>query len=195
MNKRMVKRLSLFSLFIGCGLLVLSAVLFVSAFIREKQAEADLPRLAEQIEALLPEYQNGIPEDVTDTVMPVIEIDGQDFLGLLEIPDYHVKLPVYADWNTDKCYFRPARFAGSAYDGTLVIGGNYTDQQFGFADQIDVGASIIFTDVRGQRFCDTVIRIQHAEDVKTETLQSEEDTLTLFVKGKGGYLIVRCVHI
>lgn len=192
MNKSIVKRLSLFSLFVGCGLLVLSAVLFGSTLIREKQAEADLTQLAEQIEALLPEYRNGVPEDITDTVMPVLEIDGQDFLGLLEIPDYHVKLPVYANWDADQCYFRPARFTGSAYDGTLVIDGNYTDKQFGFADQIDVGADVIFTDMRGQRFYNTVIRIQHADDVKTENLQSEEDALILFVKKNDGYLIMHC---
>ena len=77
---------------------------------------------------------------------------------------------------------RLSRFAGSAYDGTLVIGGPDHPKQFGFCDQIDPGAAITLTDMTGGQLSYTVVRVDRREQADAGWLQDPEYDLTLFCR-------------
>ena len=121
-----------------------------------------------------------------------VEIDGIDVIGLLELPGRGIKLPVSAEWDSSEQSFRPARFMGSVYDGTLIVGGRSADGNFDFIDQLDAGEELTFTDMTGRVFRYTVHKIRHADNARAETLADSESALTLFVKKNGAFLIVRC---
>ena len=78
------------------------------------------------------------------------------------------------------------------YDGTLIVGGRSEDGNFDFIDQLDAGEELTFTDMTGRVFRYTVRKICHADNARAETLVDSESALTLFVKNKGAFLIVRC---
>ena len=121
-----------------------------------------------------------------------VEIDGIDVIGLLELPGRGIKLPVSAEWEGSEQSFRPARFMGSVYDGTLIMGGRSADGNFDFIDQLDAGEELTFTDMTGRVFRYTVHKIRHADNARAETLADSESALTLFVKKNGAFLIARC---
>lgn len=131
------KGLSILLVTLGVLLLGATAILFVVRQAQDKQRAADIPSLIEKIEAALPERSAGVIENRADSAMAAVEIDGIDVIGLLELPGRGIKLPVSAEWDSSEQSFRPARFMGSVYDGTLIVGGRSEDGNFDFIDQLD----------------------------------------------------------
>lgn len=175
------------------GALIMAAVLALAAIMLVKAGQKrDIQSILNRIEAVMPEQRTpAIIERSSDSRMPAIEIDDNDFIGILELPGRGVKLPVAAAWSKSPWAFRPARYVGSAYDGTLIIGGSSENGNFGFADSVDAGETVIFTDITGKVFTYEIARVNHADNATAETLRSDA-SLTLFVNKNGGYIIIRC---
>ena len=144
---------------------------------------------------LLPDRTPGTPEAYLDSVMPVLEINGIDYVALIEIPSQGIALPVSDRWNSTGLLDSPARFSGSAYDKSLVIGGTDDPKQFGFCDEIKHDAVITITDMTGAQFSYTVSRIDRAKHAEAQWLQNEAYDLTLFCRSTYSmeYIAVRCV--
>ena len=151
-------------------------------------------KIAARLEALLPERTVGVPTE-SAAPMPVLEIDGVDYVALLEIPGYGVKLPVSDEWSTKNLYATPSRFSGSVYDNSLIIGGNDL-KQFSFCDEIENGAEILVTDLTGAQFAYTVVAVDRAKHAEAQWLSEEGTDLTLFCPDtySMGYIAVRCVQ-
>ena len=66
-----------------------------------------------------------------DCEMPSVEIEGCDFIGLIEVPSYGIKLPIYSEFE----YYIPKVYSRNN-NGSLVIEGRYSENQFSFADYI-----------------------------------------------------------
>lgn len=180
------------SILAGAALILTSTVMLTVRF-REKQATAvDVAAVISKIEKILPERNAGIIEQRTNSDMPALEIDGTDFIGLLELPGRNISLPVSNSWGNKDFGYRPARYTGSIYDGTLVIGGRYEAGNFDFADKLDIGEEITFTDMTGGVFRYTVEKITHSDNAKTETLTGGDGELTLFVKKESTFLLIHC---
>lgn len=184
------KALSILCVLLGALLIGAAAVFFTVRQAGKKQNAAELPSIVEALEAALPERRAGVPEQRTDSTMAAVEIGGLDMIGLLELPGRGIRLPVAAQWEGSDGGFRPARYMGSVYDGTLIIGGS--SDSFAFISLLDAGEEITFTDMTGSVFRYTVRKISHADNARTDTLADPDDALTLFAKKDGGFLIVRC---
>ncbi len=83
--------------------------------------------------------------------MPVIEIDGYDYIGVLQIPSLDLTLPVYSHGHP-ALQIAPCRYEGSAYDGGLVIAGHNFDSHFGNLSRLEPGDEIRFIDLSGHTF-------------------------------------------
>ena len=88
----------------------------------------------------------------------------------------------------------PCVFTGNPYEGSLIIGGVDSDGQFDFIPKIDIGDTVIVTDMKGYEFTYMVSTVKHAKNSKASTLIDENYDLTLFAKDKktGDWLLVRC---
>jgi len=152
-------------------------------------------RIASKMEAILPERTAGVSGIYPETRMPVLELESVDYVALLEIPSFGLQLPVADRWDGEKLSRAPARFFGSAYDNTLVIGGADHAQQFGFCDKIEHGAVVTVTDMIGTQFAYTVSDVDRAGGAKTEWLADADCDLTLFCHDLYSmeYIAVRCV--
>lgn len=190
MRKRNVSFLQI----LGIGLILCSAALLAFQHFRAGAAERKSQAVVSQLEALLPERTPGIPGNYVEPAMPVLELDGEDFSGLLDVPAFGVTLPVGSSWDTGKLGFYPCRFWGSVNDNSLVIGGTDQQGQFDFCDQIHPGASVTVTDLTGAEFTYSVTRVDRAKHADAQWLCCEAYDLTLFARSTYSleYIAVRC---
>ena len=63
--------------------------------------------------------------------MPVEEIEGNGYIGLLEIPVLGLSLPVMSEWSYPNLKLAPCRYSGSAYTGNFTIAGHNYSTHFG----------------------------------------------------------------
>lgn len=179
---------------LGCLLIVASLGLLTFSQLRAHWAANNAARLTQILQELLPPVTTGVTDDYSTSDMPVLQIEGRDFCGLVEIPAYGVTLPVYDSWEPTKTAIFPCRFWGSAYNGSLMIGGADQAGQFDFFDRIDLGAAVTFTDVTGAAFAYTVSAVERYDDIPAAVLMQDGDGLTLFVRDayQLHYILLRC---
>ena len=112
--------------------------------------------------------------------MPVIEIDGYDYIGVLQIPSLDLTLPVISDWSYPALQIAPCRYEGSAYDGGMVIAGHNFDSHFGKLSQLEPGDEIRFVDLSGNTFTYAVAETEVLEATAIEEMVTGNWDLTLF---------------
>lgn len=188
-NRNILQRLCVLS---GIGLLVAAGVLLFlwQSGIRTSAQQA--AACVQTLKALIPEPQGALLEERTDNTMPVLSLDGTDYVGILELPTHASSLPVCADWGHSSK--QPCRFNGSIYDGTMQIGGTSQKGQYEFYRDISVGDSVYFTDMTGNRYTYEVKDIRYEKHANQTALNSEDTTLVLFIKNIYAfeYVIVFC---
>ncbi len=179
---------------IGIALVAISVVAAtVSAFV-QRSASKRAAAIASELRAIIPEAQNAFPDERINTAMPITEIGGKDFIGVIEIPAYGTCLPIRADWNPLRVFSYPCRLTGSTWGGDLIIGGSDAEGQFDFMKFITGGDGIYVTDSAGNRFSYRVTDIIRTDNVSPENLLTDENDLVIFAKNtySFGYTVVRC---
>ena len=188
------KRLTLGLLILGVMLIIGSVGYYAWMRYSVKENAADAKKTVDKMYTLMPELTNGVPDERSNTTMSSLEIDGDSFVGIIEVPVYESKLPIYASWDTDKLNRFPCRFFGSVYNKTLMIGGSENDGQFDFITQISLGDSVCITDTMGVRYTFQVSSIRRCKDISADKLLSEESSLIFFAKNSldFDYVVVYC---
>ena len=172
----------------SCGILLFSRM-------SAQKARTEAAEIVTEIRRSLPEKSFGTMESFSSMSMPVHQIGGEDFSALLEVPAYGVILPVGDGWEPGSVRSYPCRFAGSVYDGTLVIGGADQPGQLDFLDKLEIGTVITVTDMTGAVFTYTVDRVGRSRTAEAEKLMDAGVDLTLFARDAYSleYILVRCV--
>jgi len=176
-------------------LLIVGAVLLTVLQSVGQNVTAERNRdILEQMYALMPTVHSGGVDDRIDVSMPMLEINGEDFVGIIEIPLYHKQLPVYGSWSKHKVSSFPCRFDGNLYDGSLIIGGSDGAGQFDFMKNISIGDSVFLTDMTGGRYYYKVDWVELTSDATSETLASDTADMVLFARNSYSldYTVVRC---
>lgn len=129
--------------------------------------------------------------------MPVEEIEGNGYIGLLEIPALGLSLPVMSEWSYQNLKLAPCRYSGSAYTGNFTIAGHNYSTHFGPIGGLNAGDSITFTDMQGNRFAYEVQVVETLEATAVEDMVGEEWDLTLFTCDLSGEsrITVRCLKV
>lgn len=128
--------------------------------------------------------------------MPVTEIDGNAYIGLLEIPSQDLSLPVMADWDYEKLKIAPCRYSGSYYQNNLVIAGHNYARHFSPIKWLETGSDVYFTTVEGNVYHYTVDSVENLNPQAVEAMKSGNWDLTLFTCTTGGEsrCAVRCLR-
>lgn len=183
-------------LLIALGLLLILVSLGALLGFRLQAASARKTAAAtvSRVKALLPSGSPGILDQYSNMEMPVLQIGGQDIVAIVEIPAFGLSLPVRNSWEGGRVRRMPARFCGTAYDGSLVIGGSDQPGQFDFFGQLQPGAAVKLTDMTGRVFSYTVSRIDRISSATAEKLTAGDWELTLFVRDAYSldYILLRC---
>lgn len=118
-----------------------------------------------------------------DMEMPTIEIEGQRYVGYIEIPDLNLRLPVAAgEFSIKKLQTSPALYTGSVYKGDMIIAAHNYVSHFGRLTRLSVGAPVKFIDADGNEFNYTVGWTETIYPSERDKLveKSESWQLTLF---------------
>lgn len=193
----------------GVGLLLIAAALLLTVYniresdragaeseemvVRMESLTADLPeRLETEKKEFVPEYKKN-PE----MEMPTVEVNGQECVGMIEIPALGLKLPVISEWSDAKLKKAPCRYSGSAYLKNMIIAGHNYSTHFSGIKRLNPGDSVVFTDADGNVFSYEVAEIETVGGYDIEKMEDGDWDLTLFTctnKGKAR-AAVRCREI
>ena len=128
--------------------------------------------------------------------MPQKEVDGEDYIGILQIPDLSLELPIMGEWSYKKLKIAPCRYSGSAYLDTMVIAAHNYASHFGRLKGLSLGAEVLFTDIDGNLFSYEVAEVEILPPYAVEEMTSGEWDLTLFTCTVGGQsrVTIRCTR-
>ena len=126
--------------------------------------------------------------------MPTEKINGNYYIGVLEIPSLGLELPVMSDWSYPRLRTAPCRYKGSAYSGDLIIAGHNYARHFSGIKRMSPGDEVRFTDADGNLFLYKVAELETLGGADVEKMQSGDWELTLFTCTYGGRsrVAVRC---
>ena len=178
---------------IGALAVIFAAGAFVYIDVTEGQRYDRSVASVDKIMESIPAIEKRVPTERGNNMMPSLEIDGENYVAVLEFPAYRFTMPVVATWHSSYIDSVPCRYKGSVYDNTLVIGGSDTEGQFDFAEELEVGDFLYLTDMSGGQYRFAVEAINHANEISEEKFKTEYD-MTIFVKSSGNseYLLIRC---
>lgn len=170
--------------------------LFQEVFSRIESQSQDADSLSQ---AVLAGGEEETPEYLLnpEMEMPVEEIEGNGYIGLLEIPALGLSLPVMSEWSYQNLKLAPCRYSGSAYTGNFTIAGHNYSTHFGPIWGLNAGDSITFTDMQGNRFAYEVQVVETLEATAVADMVGEEWDLTLFTCDLSGEsrITVRCLKV
>lgn len=126
--------------------------------------------------------------------MPVKNVGGRPYIGVLSVPVLGLELPVIQEWNYQDLRVAPCRYVGSVYSGDLVIAAHNYISHFGNLKRLQTGDQIIFTDMEGNVFYYEVAVLETLEPTAVDEMTSGDWDLSLFTCTIGGQLrvTVRC---
>ncbi len=202
------------TILISTGLLLLAAALLLVGYnlYDEYRAGQTANHVLEALQQQMPEpisddlrttensilEQTELPDYILnpDMEMPTQEMEGNDYIGVLEISSLELSLPVMNEWSYPRLKLAPCRYSGSAYTGNLVIAAHNYRTHFGPIKNLTVGAQVTFTDVKGRRFSYEVSAVETIEATSVEDAVSNAWDLTLITCTPGGQarLAVRCLR-
>lgn len=129
-----------------------------------------------------------------DMEMPVLTIDGVDYIGILAVPSLGLELPVAGNWSYPNLRRSPCRYKGSAYSNDMIIAGHNYSRHFGGLKNLAIGEEISFRDVDGHIFQYQVDDIETIPGTAVEDMHAGEWDMTLFTCTYGGKsrVTIRC---
>lgn len=204
----------------GTGLILFGLVLILGALgltvfnAREaSQAEASATHLVQALEAQIPTEapaeeaapgetlpSGDFPQLQPDYVlypnmeMPVVNIEGRDYVAMLSIPCLELELPILSDWSYPALKVAPCRYLGSAYRGDLILMAHNYASHFGRIKDLRPGDVVQLTDMDGNLFTYQVVELETLDKTAVEDMEAGDWDLTLFTCTYGGKsrVTVRC---
>lgn len=193
-----------YKILIGVGLLLIAAALALVAYnIADAQRAAKSAAQAlEALEQASPAVSAAEPDAVPayvadpDMEMPTVTVEGNDYIGQLDIDALGLSLPVISEWSYPALKVAPCRYTGSAYQDNMIIAAHNYSSHFGRLSQLSAGDAVRFTDVDGHVFTYTVSQIEDLPGTAIEEMQAGDWDLTLFTCTLGGRtrVTVRCTR-
>ena len=160
------------------------------------EAQTVVADLQQKVETPEPEAESG----PLDPELPVVEIDGNEYVGEISIPAIGIDLPVMSEWSYAGLKVAPGRYSGSTYADNMVVCAHNYAKHFSPIKWLALGSEVYFTDMEGQRWSYEVSNVETIQptDIDKMITASDEDAwdLTLFTCTTGGRArcAVRCTR-
>ncbi len=151
-------------------------------------SEAEIPE-----NDLFEEYQQ---ESETQPEEVLLEVDGEMYLGVVEIPALGLELPVMSDWSYPNLKKAPCRFKGSQLTDDLILIAHNYNSHFGNISSLQTGDIVRITDCAGAVSDYEIVQIEEVGGYDIEQMESGDWDLTLFTCTYSGTsrVTVRCVR-
>ena len=161
------------------------------------EAQTVVADLQQKVETPEPEAESG----PLDPELPVVEVDGNEYVGEISIPAIGIDLPVMSEWSYAGLKIAPGRYSGSTYADNMVVCAHNYAKHFSPIKWLAEGSQVYFTDMDGMRWSYEVSYVENLQPTQIEKMtEKTEDSdnwdLTLFTCTTGGRArcAVRCVR-
>lgn len=186
---------------IAVGLLFIVAALFLASYNiwDENRAGRDVNRTLKEMNMCMYKENDPIPDYLInpDMEMPVMDINGDKYIGFLQIPSLDLDLPVMAECSDSGLKKAPCRYKGSAYKDDIIIAGHNYKTHFGKLKALEIGNDIFFTDAEGNELHYIISDTQILKGEDVEGMEEGNWDLTMFTCTYGGRerVTVRCKRV
>jgi len=149
--------------------------------------------LREQIKEIKAHEEADHNDNYVQNIPQLIEIDGEFYLGILNIPELDLELPVNNEWSDERLNVSPCRYSGD-FDGQLVICAHDYNFHFGNISRLSAGDKIIITDAEGHEHIYVAELIEIIAGTDIDGMINIPYDLTLFTCTPDGKdrIAVRC---
>lgn len=204
------KKIGLFLMIIGIILILIAALLVGYNIKSDRKAEIKSEKVMEilKTEYKLPKLDEYIPVSTDPTVLPEINeyedllfkneksenIDGNSYIGIIQIPSLEIELPVQKEWTYNGLKISPCRYSGSADENNLLIAAHNYSGHFGNINKLVSDDVIRFIDLSGDVYVYQVDELITIDGKNIEEMINGDWDLTLFTCTLGGQsrVTVRC---
>lgn len=118
--------------------------------------------------------------------IPIVTIQGHEYIGFVTIPLLDIELPVMSDWDYDKLKIAPCRQFGSPLTDDLVIAAHNYKNHFGLLSDLNPGDEVIFTDMDGYEDRYALVRVETLQPTAVYEVQNSGHDLVLYTCTYGG---------
>ena len=138
------------------AIIAVGAVLILSALLLLLYNRYEDARAGQEAESLLANVEEAISAHAVDVPapaspyptpldpeMPVVMLDGYEYVGYVEIPALGLKLPVMSEWDYTRLRVAPCRQFGSSRTDDLVIAAHNYENHFGRLKELSEGDTVI----------------------------------------------------
>lgn len=121
-----------------------------------------------------------------DPELPVVELDGYEYVGTVSIPAIGIDLPVMSEWSYPRLKIAPCRQFGSSRTDDLVIAAHNYESHFGKLTSLSAGDSVTFTDMDGIVNEYVVNKVEVLDPHSVEEVEHSGYALVLYTCTYGG---------
>ncbi len=191
------KRAPGFFFFLIGGLLLLTAAVFTAInLVEAEQARRATAALIDALPSELSEELSARPSleakdsskrPEPDWPMPQRIVNGEEIIGVIEIPRTGLMLPVLSSWDYDKLKRYPCYYHGSIYRKDAVFCSHDYPFQFGGLNVLEDGDEARFLDADGNLFTYAFREQEYLQPTDVEAMTFKDDwDLTLFTCAYNG---------
>lgn len=161
-----------------------------------EQLRQELPQRYYHVEK--PVYTAPQPDEPEEElVLPTLPADGDEYIGVLAVPELGLELPILAVADEEKLKKAPGLDGGSYLTDDMVIAGHNYAKHFSRLKWVPAGTQVLFTTALGEVYCYEVSYLENVRPTNGDYLYTRTDwDLTLYTCTTGGQLrcAVRCVR-
>ncbi len=193
-------------IFLGSICMLSAFALFHHNYKLSQTGAVHCEKIATEFMSLVEETQYFPTE--TDSPSPMLEtlvrneginISGDLYIGLLDIPSLNLSLPIHMDLTYSKLDTAPCVYMGNLMDQDLVIAGHNYRSHFWYLRNMSVGDSLSITNPSGKVFRYQVAEIQRLQDTQVAELEARSQwDLTLFTcdyPDSSKRIVLRCLRV
>lgn len=153
----------------------------------DKASAAAVAVLADTIDSASPSAVPVVSAPEVFAEMPMTEIDGKRYIGIIEIPALELQLPVMNEWSDENLKDSPCRYSGSCYTNDLVICAHNYAKHFNGLRYIDIGEDVYFITLEHQVFHYVITNRETLQPYESKRMKTPDGwDLTLFTCYLGG---------
>ena len=191
----MPKRADIIIIAVGAVLILSALLLLIYNRCEDVRAGQEAESLLASVEAAISVQEMATPNKPESTEalsppldpeMPVVTLDGYEYVGYVEIPTLGLKLPVMAEWDYTRLQIAPCRQFGSSRTDNLVIAAHNYDTHFGKLKELSKGDTVIFTDMEGIVSTYCIEKLETLSPDAVDTVLNSGYDLVLYTCTKGG---------
>ena len=176
------------------GVVLLLAALGLYGYNRweDAQAGAEAQTVVQDLqEKVVEQTQSAASAPAIDTSsldpeLPVVELDGYEYVGTVSIPAIGIDLPVMSEWSYPRLKIAPCRQFGSSRTDDLVIAAHNYESHFGKLTSLTAGDSVTFTDMDGIVNEYVVNKVEVLDPHSVEEVEHSGYALVLYTCTYGG---------